>query len=127
MKKKRNQKLLVSTAAIAGVVLGAGLAFGAHPPVQLFTYEELAMQFGVPKMPVMVDANGKGMPYSPKQSCGTAGCHQKNDKDYTYDDIANKAFHSTQGLNEVIEFDYGKFPTTRNKPWTTSPGMVGKW
>jgi hypothetical protein len=127
MKKKRNQKLLVSTAAIAGVVLGAGLAFGAHPEVQLFTYEELAMQFGYPKMPVMVDANGKGFPYSPKQTCGTAGCHIKNGKDYTYDDISNKAFHSAQGRNEIIEFSGGKFPTTRNKPWTTSPGMVGKW
>jgi hypothetical protein len=138
MNRKHNKKLLTAAGAIAGVALGTTLALAAHPPVQLFTYEELSLQFGMDanndgiiqpaeRMPVMVDANGKGMPYSPKQSCGVAGCHIKNGVDYDYAKIANHAFHSNQGTSEMWEKPLGKFDPLRNKPWTQSPGMTGKW
>ena len=44
--KKLNPKtsLLVSASAVAGLAMGASLALAAHPPIQLFTYEEVAAQ-----------------------------------------------------------------------------------
>jgi hypothetical protein len=129
MKRKYNKQLLTAVGAVAGVALGAGMAMAAHKPINLFTYEELAAQFGMQKMPVFVDAQGKGMPYSPKQSCGTPGmfadgtvsaCHD-------YNNIADHAFHSNQGVSEIKDTATGKFSQTKNKPWTQSPGMIGKW
>ena len=151
MKRKHNKKLLTAVGAVAGVTLGATLALAAHKPINLFTYEELAQQFGQTKLPVMVDANGKGMPYSPKQSCGTPGffadgsgtgaCHD-------YNNISDHAFHSNQGVSEIKDLkagdDMGKDPLNptgpnvtlardgqfnplRNKPFTQSVGMIGKW
>ena len=100
----------------------------AHPAVTLYTYEEVGMQMaGGAKVPVKVDASGKGMPYSPKQTCGTAGCHVKNGVDYTYDKISDHAFHSSQGRPEYVDSADGKFDATKNKPWGQSTAMVGKW
>ena len=83
---------LVSASAVAGLAMGASIALAAHPPIQLYTYEEVAAQYlggtygpmnpagtiNAPgKLPVMI-ANSKypaspgymqGMPYSPKQTC----------------------------------------------------------
>jgi hypothetical protein len=100
----------------------------AHPAVTLYTFEEIGMQMaGGAKVPVQVDANGKGMPYSPKQTCGTSGCHVKNGVDYTYDKISDHAFHSNQGRSEYVDSSDGKFNAAKNKPWTQSTAMVGKW
>ena len=100
----------------------------AHPAVTLYTFEEIGMQMaGGAKVPVQVDANGKGMPYSPKQTCGTSGCHVKNGIDYTYDKISDHAFHSNQGRSEYQDSVDGKFDATKNKPWVQSTAMVGKW
>ena len=100
----------------------------AHPAVTLYTFEEIGMQMaGGAKVPVQVDANGKGMPYSPKQTCGTSGCHVKNGVDYTYDKISDHAFHSSQGRSEYQDAGDGKFNATKNKPWLQSTAMVGKW
>jgi hypothetical protein len=100
----------------------------AHPAVTLYTFEEVGMQMaGGAKVPVQVDANGKGMPYSPKQTCGTSGCHIKNGVDYTYDKISDHAFHSSQGRSEMVDSSTGKFDATKNKPWLQSTAMVGKW
>jgi hypothetical protein len=100
----------------------------AHPAVTLYTFEEIGMQMaGGAKVPVQVDASGKGMPYSPKQTCGTAGCHVKNGVDYTYDKISDHAFHSSQGRSEYQDAGDGKFNATKNKPWLQSTAMVGKW
>jgi len=99
-----------------------------HPAVTLYTFEEIGMQMaGGQKVPVQVDANGKGMPYSPKQTCGTAGCHVLNGVDYTYDKISDHAFHSNQGRSEYQDSSTGKFDATKNKPWVQSAAMVGKW
>lgn len=100
----------------------------AHPAVTLYTFEEVGMQMaGGAKVPVQVDANGKGMPYSPKQTCGTAGCHAKKGIDYTYDKISDHAFHSSQGRPEYVDSADGKFDATKSKPWGQSTAMVGKW
>jgi len=100
----------------------------AHPAVTLYTFEEVGMQMaGGQPVPVQVDAKGNGMPYSPKQTCGTSGCHVKNGVDYTYDKISDHAFHSNQGRSEYTDSGDGKFDATKNKPWTQSTAMVGKW
>ncbi|MCM0083550.1 cytochrome c3 family protein [Geomonas sp. Red32] len=100
----------------------------AHPAVTLYTFEEVGYQMnnGQP-VPVQVDANGKGLPYSPKMTCGTSGCHVKNGVDYTYDKISDHAFHSGQGRSEYQDSATGKFDATKNKPWLQSTAMVGKW
>jgi hypothetical protein len=106
----------------------ADLTPSNHPAVTLYTYEEIGMQMaGGQKVPVQVDGSGKGMPYSPKQTCGTSGCHVKNGVDYTYDKISDHAFHSAQGRNEFMDTTDGKFDVTKNKPWYQSTAMVGKW
>jgi hypothetical protein len=100
----------------------------AHPAVTLYTFEEIGMQMaGGAKVPVQVDANGKGMPYSPKQTCGTSGCHVKGGVDYTYDKISDHAFHSNEGRSEYQDSATGKYDATKNKPWVQSAAMVGKW
>ncbi|MBJ6725483.1 hypothetical protein [Geomesophilobacter sediminis] len=104
------------------------VAAATHPPVVLYTFEEIGMQMaGGQKVPVQVDASGKGMPYSPKQTCGTSGCHVINGVDYSYDKISDHAFHSNQGRSEYTDTANGKFDATKNKPWTQSTAMVGKW
>jgi hypothetical protein len=106
----------------------ANLQASAHPAVTLYTFEEIGMQMaGGQKVPVQVDAAGKGMPYSPKQTCGTSGCHVKNGVDYTYDKISDHAFHSNEGRTEYQDSSDGKFDATKNKPWGQSTAMVGKW
>lgn len=139
MKKTRRHKLLTATGATAGVVLGATMAL-AHAPVTLYTYEEVAQQFGYPKMPVMVNAKGQGLPYSPKQSCGTPEYDQSGNlvsSCHDYSTISDHAFHSNQGVSEIKDLTPantnnavardGQFNPTRNKPWTQSVGMIGKW
>ena len=128
MKKHRYSKmsLLVSASAVAGLAMGATVAMAAHPPIQLFTYEEVAAQmngtvvpanpFSAPtqQMPVMIDPTTKqGMPYSPKQTCtggGNLACHSTgstaiyNGKPLkSYADMADKSFHSALGYNEWMD------------------------
>src|SRR6266540_3343210 len=103
MKKLRiKTSLLVSASAVAGLAMGAGIAMAAHPPIQLYTYEEVARQMYGPalspsadgtfnfdaapnkQMPIIIPNTSnpapntgymQGMPYSPKQTCGAVGCH----------------------------------------------------
>ena len=100
-----------------------------HPAVTLYTFEEIGMQMaGGAKVPVQVDANGKGMPYSPKQTCGsTAGCHVYNGADYSYDKISDTAFHSHEGRAEMMDVNNGNLLPGLHIPWVQSTAMVGKW
>ena len=134
--------LLAGVSALAGLTMGGGMARAAvHPPIQLFTYEEIAQQYGMPAMTVMVDTGSKqGMPYSPKQTCmggGNLSCHTTGNtvglKSYT--DLAEHAFHSSLGINEWMDnsisglfMEDGK-QTGLNpqKPWLQSHGHNGKW
>lgn len=123
MKRKRNQQLIVATATAAGLAIGASIALAAHPPVQLYTFEEVAAQHGMQKMPVFVDPVTKqGFPYSPKQTCGsdTANCHD-------YNKISKHAFHSAQGMNQYTDSHDGKFKEELVKPFSQSGAMMGKW
>ena len=100
----------------------------AHPAVTLYTFEEIGMQMaGGQKVPVQVGADGKGMPYSPKQTCGTSGCHIKNGADYTYDKISDTAFHSHEGRAEMMDVNNGNLLPGLHIPWVQSTAMVGKW
>ena len=130
MKKSRiKTSHLVSAAAVAGLTMGATLALAAHPPIMLYTYEEVAQQMGFPVAPVMVDATKKmGLPYSPKQTCGLGGCHDgltvQDEKNATltglrytisagskyygkklagYEALADHAFHAALGFNEWMD------------------------
>lgn len=152
---KKTSSLLTVTAAVAGVTMGASLAMAAHPPIQLYTYEEVAQQMGFPKAPVMVDRVTKqGMPYSPKQTCfgdqmdGTA-CHGTTQAGASaklkvnYDGISKHAYHASLGYNEWMDNSKsGLFVSTgpadgvpagtqtglaANKPWVQSHGHNGKW
>lgn len=138
--------LLAGASALAGLAMGGGMArAAAHPPIQLYTYEEVAQQYGMKAMPVMVDpASKQGMPYSPKQTCmgGYDGvtannCHSPGNnaglKSYT--DLAEHAFHASLGINEWMDnsqsglfMENGK-QTGLNpqKPWLQSHGHNGKW
>ncbi|GFO64758.1 cytochrome C [Geomonas paludis] len=129
MKKQKVKGGLAAASAAASLVLVAGVSFAAHPPVTLYTFEEIGYQMNNgQKVPVQVDATGKGMPYSPKQTCGTSGCHtSKNGIDLSYDHISDHSFHSAQGRNEFPDTANGKFDPTKNKPWTQATAMVGKW
>ncbi|QXE90971.1 cytochrome C [Geomonas subterranea] len=150
---KKTSSLLTVTAAVAGVAMGASIAMAAHPPIQLYTYEEVAQQMGFPKAPVMVDRVTKqGMPYSPKQTCfgdqGTTACHGNaaagNSKlAKSYDDLSKHAYHAALGFNEWMDNSKGGlFVSTgdadllpkgtqtglaANKPWVQSHGHNGKW
>ena len=124
MRIKFLPKFLTAAAAAAVLLGGVGSAQAAHPDVQLFTFEEIATQYGMPAMPVMImnTTSMQGMPFSPKQSCGTANCHD-------YDSISDHAFHSAQGMFEWKDTPDGEFlPMEQNvKPWTQGTAMYGKW
>jgi hypothetical protein len=124
-----NRTLLPVMAAVAGVVMGASCALAAHPPIQLFTYEEVATQmngssvpgnpFGTPARPLPVlvgSTNKQGFPYSPKQTCSGGGvesarCHSDNTTDKNakgnflkgYTALADHAFHSAMGTPEWMD------------------------
>lgn len=153
MKRTKKSSLLTAAAAVAGVAMGAGIALAAHPPIQLFTYEEVAAQMNgtvdplnpfsapVAQMPVMVDpASKQGMPYSPKQTCmggGNMACHTPGNTVglKSYSDVSEHAFHAALGYNEWMDnSDSGLFmengkQTGLNpqKPWLQSHGHNGKW
>lgn len=145
MRKNRISTPLLTTAATAlGIAMGAGFAMAtppAHQPIVLYTYEEIAQQYGMSKMPVQVDPTTKqGFPYSPKQSCGTSGCHD-------YNSISKHTFHSAFGMQELestmpLGSNAGRSGgheysaannssvtgfTDKPKPWTQGTGHVGKW
>jgi hypothetical protein len=124
MKRTKTSSILTATAAVAGLAMGASIAMAAHPPIQLFTYEEVATQYMGPKnpanpfagpvqqMPVMVGANPsnpmQGMPYSPKQTCtggGNLSCHSDGNTVglKPYSKLADHAFHSQMGENEWMD------------------------
>ncbi len=157
MKRTKKSSLLTATAAVAGVAMGAGIALAAtHPAVPLYTYEEVAQQYGAPAMPVMVDpTTHQGFPYSPKQTCmggGNLSCHTPGNSAglKSYDELSKHAFHAALGFNEWMDNDpSGLFisPDTHNlgdpgnttvqagvqtglnpqKPWLQSHGHNGKW
>ncbi len=119
---RKTSSLLTVTAAVAGVTMGATLAMAAHPPIQLYTYEEVAQQMGFPKAPVMVDRVTKqGMPYSPKQTCfggqqqadgSIMACHGTTDSGNSklaksYDDLSKHAYHAALGFNEWMDNSQG--------------------
>jgi hypothetical protein len=107
----------------------AALEPSNHPAVTLYTFEEIGMQMaGGQKVPVQVGPDGKGMPYSPKQTCGsTAGCHVYNNADYSYDKISDTAFHSHEGRAEMMDVNNGNLLPGLHIPWVQSTAMVGKW
>ncbi|NDY41424.1 cytochrome C [Dissulfurirhabdus thermomarina] len=119
----RASGLWLAGSLLAAFVLVAGTAFAAHPPIQLKTYEELgAMDVG-PNMP---------LPYSPKQTCSTSGCHDGttvvNGKVLlSYGDIEAHAFHSQLGKDEWKDTADGQFDLTASKPWNQTGAMFGKW
>lgn len=134
--------LLTITAAIGLVIMGAGFALASHPNIPLYTYEEAAQQFGQPMMPVALDAENKGFPYSPKQTCGN--CHNgallRNDGQgaitdaegnaivsplVSFDDMNNDTFHSNMDANSLL--NTADASSQAGKPWTQSTGMAGKW
>lgn len=134
--------LLAGVSAVAGLTMGVGLARADHPPIQLYTFEEVAQQFnGTNKMAVQINpANNQGMPYSPKQTCtgsGNLSCHTDgNTKGLkSYSDLAGHAFHATLGHNEWMDnsdsalFVVNGIQTGLNpqKPWLQSHGHNGKW
>lgn len=133
--------LLAGLSAVTGLATGVGVAQAAHPSIQLFTYEEIAQQYGAPAMPVMVDPTShQGMPYSPKQTCmggGSLSCHTTGNTAglKSYDDLAKHAFHATLGMNEWMDnsdaalFVVNGKQTGLNpqKPWLQSHGHNGKW
>lgn len=146
MKRTKKSSLVTGMATVVGVAMGAGIAFAAHPEIQLFTYEEVAQQFGMGNvMPVMANrVSNQGMPYSPKQTCSggdNAACHGG----YAgYDKLSKHAFHAALGFNEWMDNDpSGLFigdgsagslvaegiQTGLNpqKPWLQSHGHNGKW
>ena len=133
--------LLAGASALAGLSMGGGMARAAHPPITLYTYEEVAQQYGMEAMPVMVDPTSKqGMPYSPKQTCmggNNTACHTPGNTVglKTYFDMSENAYHASLGLPEWMDnSDTGLFmengvQTGLNpqKPWLQSHGHNGKW
>lgn len=127
------------SAAVTMLIMGSGMAFAAHPDIPLYTYEEVASQFGQPMMPVALDGENKGFPYSPKQTCGNCHNGAMVAKDGT--DLA-QAFGLTEALVSYADMDSGTFHVQQDgnamvetvgesaqagKPWTQSLGMAGKW
>jgi hypothetical protein len=138
-------------ALLTGFGLSLGTSFAAHPPIELKTYDEVAIQYGVPyttdasgnkvpmgPMPVMVGGNPQnpmeGFPYSPKATCGS--CHNgvtiapSSGKPLkSYEALADHSFHSALGTNEWNDSPTGGFDTTvnRQKPWMQTKAMWGKW
>lgn len=138
-------------AVLTGLALSAGTALAAHPPIELKTYDEVAIQFGVPfnvdasgnkvpmgPMPVMVGGNPQnpmeGFPYSPKATCGA--CHNgstiapSTGKPLkSYEALADHSFHSALGANEWNDSASGAFdaPIIPSKPWVQTKAMWGKW
>jgi hypothetical protein len=148
MKRTKPSSLLTVTAAVAGLAMGASIAMASHPAIQLFTYEEVASQFGAPAMPVVAQAKNAGMPYSPKATCTGGGvqtgtCHAdntaaKNSAGKTvvgYTALADHAFHAALGYNEWMDnsdkalfmVDGKQTGLNPQKPWLQSHGHNGKW
>ncbi|WP_243372498.1 hypothetical protein [Geotalea sp. SG265] len=152
---KRHKGLLPLAAAVGvtftGLWLTMGTGLAAHPPIELKTYDEVAVQYGVPyttdakgnkvptgPMPVIVGGNPQnpmqGFPYSPKATCGS--CHNGTTVApstgkvlKSYEALADHAFHSALGANEWNDSPTGGFDTTvnRQKPWNQTKAMWGKW
>lgn len=120
------------SAAVTMLIMGAGASLAAHPNIPLYTYEEVATQFGQQMMPVALDADYKGFPYSPKATCGNChnGATTSNDGQFSfnealvsYDEMNATTFHAQMDANALL--DTGMSQT--GKPWTQSVGMAGKW
>jgi len=130
---------IFSVAAMLGMLaLTTAPALAGHPKVDLdndgvaaeniplFTFEEIATQYGVSQMPVVIPDTDtmRGMPYSLKQTCGN--CHD-------YDNINKHAFHANLGMYQWDDTDGD--PNTAGaqlvgdqpKPWVQGGGMYGKW
>jgi hypothetical protein len=139
MKRTKPSSLLAAAAAVAGVAMGAGLALADvnHPPVTLYTYEEVAQQMGFPAAPVMINnVTKQGMPYSPKQTCFGNGmnnqgvqCHGDNASNpklaKNYDALSKHAFHSSLGINEWMDNDpSGRLISPDQHDLTTGAGST---
>ena len=139
---KMNRLFLSFITTISLIFMGAGLALAAHPDIPLYTYEEVANQFGQPIMPVALDADYKGFPYSPKATCGN--CHNgtltRNDGYgpitdmagnplaeplVSYADMNENTFHAN--MDAAMLIDAADTSSQAGKPWTQSTGMAGKW
>jgi len=150
MKKLRiKTSLLVSVSTVAGLAMGASIAMASHPAIQLFTYEEVATQFGQQALPVMASRlNNQGMPYSPKATCTGGGvqtgvCHADNNTTpmtngkpmVGYTAMSDHAFHAALGFNEWMDnsdkalfmVDGKQTGLNPQKPWLQSHGHNGKW
>lgn len=158
MKKLRRNRVLRAAVAssVATLVMGAGMAFASHPDIPLYTYKEAAQQFGMPVMPVALDGDMKGFPYSPKETCGN--CHNggltRSDSPmldmffYGGDGTAQYPITDAAGtpittpLVSFADMDTNTFHANMDanalintadassqagKPWTQSLGMAGKW
>lgn len=142
MKQICRKRLLSVMATIGLLMFGVGPALAAHPNIPLYTYEEVASQFGQPVMPVALDADYKGFPYSPKATCGN--CHNggllRNDgygsitdadgSEITeplvsYADMNSNTFHAQMDAGNMVETS--GVSAQGGKPWTQSLGMAGKW
>lgn len=160
MRTGQFKTLFLGLAAVAACLsLGAGAALGAHPDVPLYTFEEVGMQFtsnfdpttapmaepgdDFNMMPVMVDSNGAGFPYSPKMTCGN--CHNGSTNRWdngqtitdasgnpisqplvSYNAMTTQAFHAELGAQEWQDIDDTQ-TTQPGKPWSETSGMFGKW
>jgi hypothetical protein len=100
--------------AVLGLALAAGLALApsllnaktqTHEPFQLKTEDG--------KIINPLTGENADQPYSPRQSCGTANCHN-------YEQIT-KGYHFQQGWDRV------KDDFNAKKPWVLSDGMMGKF
>ena len=141
MKKRYKSGLIISALTTAALMIGSQ-AFAGHPDVPGFSGSL-----------VLKDALGDDIiasdtPYSPKQTCATAGCHDYGSghklahktqgviegddtiywQTYTVDSYAHGAVvgrHSQQGRNE----DYSNhMRNVYGDPFfTSSPGMFGKF
>ncbi len=163
--KRKGTLFLAGAASAAALLFGAGIAMAAHPDVPLYTYEEIGMQFtpnfnpqnpgglvgtlqnptaAYNMMPVMINANGGGFPYSPKQTCGN--CHNGTTKRWdsgqpitnaagveiatalvSYDEMSDQAFHSELGAQEWQDAGDATATSQPGKPWSSTNGMWGKW
>lgn len=119
---KRHVLKIAMLTCLTLVVGLAGVAFGAHPPITLRDFD------GTPLDYTAIDAaNGVGMAYSSKATCGL--CHE-------YDMIEKHSYHAQIGANEWKGWDsfnpdhsdkYLKGPAAKGKNWVQSPGHLGKW
>lgn len=122
-------------AFVAGSAISVGIGYAAHSkPVQLMNFDEVSMQLVggtvdpttknvTPNKSIPITlkdtVSRQGFPYSPKATCGAAGCHD-------YGKISDHAFHAALGQQEWLDTADGNL-TLKVKPWVQGNAMYGKW